>query len=372
MKKMHKILARALTLFAVISPLLICGCHDNIYWMIEQEVRREEGISGDVRAIIPFKGNLYCANNHLYKKTISPSTSTGSFNGQWQKVSTGLKNIITIAADDTYMYCYTIEWQESSSDSVNVAGARTLYMSTDGSSWTPIDLTSVTGSKTTSYAMTIFDNQVGNGSLTSLSGRVAYARILNSSNAYAIYRLSGGTLSAVTPPSVVSGSATEAIRAVRAGSGDVFSKDTALAANDYYIYYSQNSSTLYYKTYSGDASSVNLGGGTIYSIACTANYLILGTSNGIARVAIDSSNGVPASSLSSFSNNAQTMVTSMCPLVYVTDSSKTEGSGDEYAAMTISGYISSSPDTFKEVGLYAYYPGRGVWNRDGTSDKSGN
>ncbi|HBB43125.1 MAG TPA: hypothetical protein DCZ74_06375 [Treponema sp.] len=372
MKKMHKILARALTLFAVISPLLICGCHDNIYWMIEQEVRREEGISGDVRAIIPFKGNLYCANNHLYKKTISPSTSTGSFNGQWQKVSTGLKNIITIAADDTYMYCYTIEWQESSSDSVNVAGARTLYMSTDGSSWTQINLTSVTGSETTSYAMTIFDNQVGNGRLTSSPGRVAYARILNSSNAYAIYKLSGGTLSAVTPSSVVSGSATEAVKAVHTSSGDVFSKDTALAANNHYIYYSvSKDSHLYYKTGSGTASSVDLGGGAIYSIACTANYLILGTSNGIARVAIDS-NGVPASSLSSFSNNAQTMVTSMCPLIYVTDSSINEGSGDEYAAMTISGYISSSPDTFKEVGLYAYYPGRGVWNRDGTSDKSGN
>ena len=371
MKKMHKILARALTLFAVISPLLICGCHDNIYWMIEQEVRREEGISGDVRAIIPFKGNLYCANNHLYKKTISPSTSTGSFNGQWQKVSTGLKNIITIAADDTYMYCYTIEWQESSSDSVNVAGARTLYMSTDGSSWTPIDLISVTGSTTTSYAMTIFDNQVGNGSLTSSSVRVAYARIKKSSGDYAIYKLNGGTLSAATPSSVVSGSATEAVKAVHAGSGDVFSNYSALAANAHYIYYSKDSSSLWYGTGSGTDSSVDLGGGKIYSIACTANYLILGTSSGIARVAIDS-NGVPASSLSSFSNNAQTMVTSMCPLIYVTDSSINEGSGDEYAAMTISGYISSSPDTFKEVGLYAYYPGRGVWNRDGTSDKSGN
>ena len=96
----------------------------------------------------------------------------------------------------------------------------------------------------------------------------------------------------------------------------------------------------------------------------TNDHLLLGTSSGIYRVQIGE-DGKPASSVSDFNNNAQTLLTSKIPCLYVLDSSKNESETDEYASLVIQGYLSSSSDSFDETGLYAYYPGRGNWNRDG-------
>ena len=52
-------------------------------------------------------------------------------------------------------------------------------------------------------------------------------------------------------------------------------------------------------------------------------------------------------------------------MVFVLDPTKPEGQTDEYASMMIGGSLTSSQDTFSETGLYAFYPSRHVWNRDG-------
>ncbi|MBQ2528892.1 MAG: DUF4838 domain-containing protein, partial [Treponema sp.] len=88
----------------------VTACHDNIYYLIQQEVEQENGLEGDILNIVPFKGNLYISNSLIYKKPLASSGTTGKYNYQWEKVSAkcsgkDLTHIITLAADDNYLYC---------------------------------------------------------------------------------------------------------------------------------------------------------------------------------------------------------------------------------------------------------------------------
>ena len=85
---------------------------------------------------------------------------------------------------------------------------------------------------------------------------------------------------------------------------------------------------------------------------------------------------IPNSKTNEFSdsNNADSIISEYVLKVFILDPTKmddvknTNGT-DEYCCSTIYGSITGSADTFKESGLYAYYPERGTWNRDGTSNK---
>ena len=114
--------------------------------------------------------------------------------------------------------------------------------------------------------------------------------------------------------------------------------------------------------------TIELSSGPIWALAATGNYLLVGTTNGIYRTEILSDKKV-SSSVSDFGNNAQTLLTSHINCIYVLDSSLSEAGTDEYASLSILGPLSSAADSFKETGLYAFYPGRGNWNRDGDSSK---
>lgn len=345
------------------------SCHDNIYSMIEMEVVQEEGLNGDVSQIVPFNGSLWCTNYKLYKKDLTPSSSTGRYNGQWQHVNarcngSELEFITTIATDGDRLYCYTVQWEEDGDDSVNVPYYKRVYSSSDGETWTQIDISSITGhgDSNDSYAvntiMHVFDNRAGDGT-SNFTGRKAYVRLYNStSQNYEVHELPGTTVNS----SVASGSDTSSFSAVYIGGQTRFSNSLDMVAGNGMAYRSSGSDI----EYSSDGSTwtnVDFDRGTIWALAVTADYLLVGTSDGIFRSHLDS--GVPSSSATDFSNNAQSLLTSRVTGLYVLDSSRNEGDTDEYGSMIISGYLSSSSDTFGEIGLYAYYPGRGVWNRDG-------
>mgnify|MGYP007102010618 CR=1 FL=1 len=118
-----------------------------------------------------------------------------------------------------------------------------------------------------------------------------------------------------------------------------------------------------------ESNSWDLDSGAILSISVTADHLLLGTTTGIHRVALDSSGNV-VSGTRSFKdgNNALSILTGRVFTTYVLDNTAKEGETDEYAYQTIYGSISSSSISFDEVGLYSYYPSRNQWNRDGTDD----
>ena len=354
----------ALTLMAI--GTLFSSCHDNIYEMISKEVALESnGITGDIRSIVPFNNNLYLTNGFLYKKTGLSSTETRQYNKQWAKISTNgidCDMIIYIASDETYLYALTADYEENENDGENVEASHALYCSSDGSSWEKVDTSAFTSLK----MRKIFDNQVqsyttGTGVNTD-SGRKAYLRIEDSGT----YELNG--TGAPTPKS-----STGYCIAANFNGTDYFNSSYALAANDHFLYWASNGSTLYWGTDTASATgSVDLDDGSIYSISVTGDHLLLGTSSGIKRVAIDSNTGVPSSSTEDFSgdNNAESLLTNRIYLTYVLDQSEPEASSDEYAWMTIHYSITSSSLSFDEIGLYSFYPGRGTWNRDGTADDS--
>ena len=341
------------------------SCHDNIYGMIEMEVVQEEGLNGDISQIVPFNGYLWCTNFNLYKKSAEPSSSTGKHNGAWRKVDTNLNgSIATLASDGTRLYCYTIDWEEDSDDSVNIPYYKRVYSSSDGETWTQINISSVTGlgNASDSYAentvVHVFDNRAGDGS-NSFTGRKAYVRLYDASaGTMKVYELSGTSLG-----SAASGTEANTFSAAYRGGTTYFSNSLDMIGGPNKIYRTSGSDI----QYSSDGSSwesVDFDNGTIYALALTSDYLLVGTTKGIFRSSLDS-NGVPSASASDFNNNAQSLLTSRVTGLYVLDASRSEGDTDEYGSMIISGYLSSSSDTFDEIGLYAYYPGRGVWNRDG-------
>lgn len=381
----------ALTVLAsAILALTTMACHDDIYYLIHQEVPQQKGLQGDINSIVPFKGNLYTANSYLYKKPLVSSTDSKEFNGQWKKVDTKcdgkkLVHINQLAADDTYLYCYTIQIKQDKNESTNVGYYKCLFASSDGETWTQVDLSPITEKKDDDHGsfsvrnITIFDNQEGNGSLSSSSGRNAYIKLASNQDkepSFGIYKLSGTAVGTQVDPGFDVGSATTP-KAVNIGGTDKFFHSNGVAKNDKYTYIGVGS-TVYYtedgNIYEGSkikedvVESVKLKCGNISSMSITNDYLLVGTFNGLYRVALGS-DGKPSDGTTDFDNNAQTLVTAHVTSIYALDSSKNEGETDEYASLSIGGILSSSTDSFDETGLYAYYPERGNWNRDGDKIK---
>ncbi len=359
-----------LTILLFISTSIFTSCHDAIFDMIDKEVKLESnGIMGDIHSIVPFGDFLYCANGKaLYKKTNESSNSTGNYNEQWEKVSTtDLSGTIEfLASDNNYLYALTYTFSENAS-SYNVVSEIKCFYSSDGESFTEIDFSSTGISEnylnTTSYVK-LFDNQA---SLDS-GNRKAYIRLTTDDKNGVFYTLNGESYTVATEACKDSSSSTSPNSAVYFNGKTYFFEAYDATANDSYMYYATgNSSTLYYSDGSTE-NSVSPAVGSIYSLALTSDYLILGTSTGIKRLSLTS--GVPASSATTFSSNASSILTNRIYMLYILNPSVAEGADDEYACMTIYGTLSSATDSFSETGLYAFYPNRGTWNRDGTADTS--
>lgn len=123
------------------------------------------------------------------------------------------------------------------------------------------------------------------------------------------------------------------------------------------------------------AKTVSINSGSIISFGITKDKLILGTTSGIAHVNFDSDR-IPGTELQSFSTNAASVLHSPYNVLalFVVDSFvdplnlKDEINCEIYASNEYKGYYSTSTTAlFEDIGLWAYYPERGNWNKDGTS-----
>lgn len=377
-----------LTIALLASSFLLTSCHDDIYYYINQEVAIESnGIQGSINSIVRYKDNLYTQNGKVYRKTAKSSTETGLYNKQWEVVgdtadsSSPLYNcyVSHLASDSNYLYAMAITWKETD-DGEMAAATRSIYYY-DGTTWTKMPaatLNALLGSSDTAGTTdikTIFYNKA-----VSASNRHAYARLYSTTeSACHVYLLNGGNTPTIVTDGT-NGAGLSSISAVYYKSADYFSNYGALAANDTYIYYANDSTTVYYATgYSSgytNSGSIDLSDytGSVYSICPTKDYLLLGTSTGIAHVSLNSSNE-PASSTSSFSNNAATTLSSSYAVfqVLALDPTANEYETDLYGTTEHSGSFSSSTSALAEdLGLWAYYPGRGTWNKDGTADDASN
>lgn len=417
-KTLVKILSAAFCSCAVLS---MNSCHDPIFEKINEEVALEKlGINGDVMSFTRFGDYIYLSNGRVYYKTGKSSAETRELNGQWDRATLPLTEsndgyevpplTMYLASDSTTLYALTYKWKEDTSDGDQLVDEIHLFATTDkdpsdGTDWNEVNLSSIiTGTQSTdpySSIRVIFDNQA-----YTESERKAYVNVYSKEKSeYTIYRLNGTEEPTMvtggyklngtdTPVAITAETDMSTVCSTTTYSGtDFFANYHALASTDNGIYYSTSATSSAYtssanlsgnatlhfgKTFDGGKfttyTSNDLGAGSILSIAPAANALLLGTSSGLGRVYI-SADGTPESSSSDFSSNGDSIISEYVFKVFVLDPSKQEdtasGEGtDEYAASTIYGSIRGSSDTFSETGLYAYYPSRHKWNRDGTSDTS--
>ena len=359
MKRSIIFLATALSLIS--ATFLFSSCEDihaPIFYYINNEVALEEyGIVGDISGIIEFNGNLYVNSGRIYKKAAQQSSVTGKFNQQWSKLGSLPGRMFGLAADANNLYSIKITTEQNTSTGTNTNISRQLYYSTDGTTWTAID--------NTSDVLAVINDKYTNA---------AYAR-----KADGLYTLSGGTVGG--SPASGTSSTTRSV-----SNGKFFTGASAYSSAKamYYMAEASNPTRIYWSTDGSyaDTQYIDPGIGKILSLEVTSDYLLVGTERvstgsgyrggGIYRIAINS-DGSLQSTPTAFSNNAQSLMGTNYSItsIFALNNNENEEATDIYAAANIEGsFGSSSHATFEDIGLKAYYPARGTWNRDGTSDRT--
>ena len=365
MKKSIKLLFTALT---VSAALIFTGCINDLYGLINEEVSLETGISGDIYSIVRFGDSLYLSNGKIYQRSALSSASTGLTNYQWNLLkdptSSG-QQFLYLASDDNYLYALVIEGIEEDDDGDNIETDRNVYYSSDGIEWKPISFASGT----------VINTVFGNNAIDK-EDRHAYVRL----NSTTPVMLNGASTSAISED-YYSTLETTSYSCTYFNGHDYFTSYDCVASRgvdsgDYCVFYSKykgasdNSTTkIYASTAGGSETEYSISDtGTICSISVTQDYLLLGTTSGLARVAV--SGTTPSTTTTAMGNNGGSIFSVYALQTFALDPSAAWDDNDFWASATIHGSISSSGTSFTNTGLYAYYSYRGNWNKDGTA--SGN
>ena len=113
---------------------------------------------------------------------------------------------------------------------------------------------------------------------------------------------------------------------------------------------------------------------TISSLAVCAHAILIGrgrfgndstTTGGITKTSLDES-GTPGTSLVSFDTNASFQLSTAYLINCIVNSSpeKSETESSFYSSVSIKGTATSTGASFRNLGLWSYYPSRGNWNRE--------
>ena len=398
---MKKSIINSIFLCAAFACLVgFSSCHDDIYGAINNEIElNSSGLQGDMHSIVHYKDYIFTCNGKIFYKTSLPSSVTGIHNGGWKSTAPttsekGDNDIPAttyfLASDSEYLYALTYIWVEND-DGENEPKTATIYATNSdpatGLVWTKVENISG-GNYSFENAKVIFDNKyfsVADDNSVSIDKREAYARIrATSGTAYKLYKLKGSSA-----PTEISGETfvdeasneTNAISACYFNGKNYFSRYYGMTSNANCLYYTKTytrsnnvnrNSSLYYITASESSEqSVDLDAGGLLSIAAAKDYILLGTSGGLERVAINQTTGIPNDDTTKMAGNGGSVISEYVFMVFVLNPNKLEGSDnqtlgtDEYAASTIYGSIRSSSDSWDDTGLYAWYPEKKEWNRDG-------
>ena len=366
----------------VFTGLLFTSCHDNIYALIEKEVELDtSGLKGDISNIVRCNDYLFLANGNIYGKKAVTLEELGTHN--WSGVNSPVSGksefnvsnrVVWLAADDTYLYALAL-FHDEDDNGANYDNMRAIYaakVEADAETgFVTLEWEKVTEASDDKIKI-IFDNKAN-------SGRNAYATIGGK-----VYKLSGTSEPAEFSVSASAGNfigsdSTKVMNCTNYKGSDYFSDYYAFASNDKYIYYaptrttgSANQADTYSRIYCTDGTSNADGtvkeagfGRTssgVLSLTLTSDYVFYGITSGLERFAIDEDGKLLERH--SFSNNGGSVISEHVYMVYAFDETKTMDKTDLYCASVIYGSISSSSDSYDDIGLYAC-PAGDDWNRDG-------
>lgn len=359
--------------FALACTVFFTGCQDVIFAKIMGEVALEDAtISGRINSIVRYTMSgteyVFIQNGRVYCKPASSQS-----HGDWVEKSDGLPKleysyydkkfngiyIYRLAATKNTLYALGTSIREND-DGENTTGSRYLYYFS-GSSWTQCD-GEVTGSSgTTTIFCTNTIDATKRTAYIRMNGTVSKLSDSPSSSAY--IDSVATTTTAYTPGA----STVSAVYAATTSKLYFFNSCSAsyTTGGRTYVYWADGSTLKYLDSaistvHEGVSCSAN-----ITSIAATSDAILLGT-NGRGLQKTTNASGVPGSSLSGFSTNADAALDApyMIPAMLCIDSAAPETGAMLYATADFKRKSSSSGGNYKDVGLWSYYPSRGNWNRE--------
>ncbi len=357
-----------LALLAVSFLALFSSCQDVIYWNIRNEVTlASANVKADIRSIVRFKDEFYCANGTIYRKS-----NTINKRGTWSKTSaprTG--QVLKLASDTTYLYALVGVSKEDYGEGENVPVRRELYYSTDGSTWSKV--TGVYGNGDVPYNSSgrIEAYLFGTNAIAP-ANRKAYFVLKGGKAGYKAYSLNGanaaeealGTENGGTKPvcnkDKVSQSCVYCAGSVHFFNSTGSCTNETTAGGDETMYYYGDGSTLRY----GGANSGKVGAhASITSIACTKNFLLVGTSSGYTHHPLTA--GVPGGRDTNLPYNAAATLSGQYTIlaILVVNPENNETDTAIYASQNYTGNGSNSAQ-FDHICMWAYYPSEREWNRD--------
>ena len=350
---------------ATMLAFVATACHDVIFDEIRKEVKLADAqVSGDINSIVRFgmggKEYLFVQSGNIYCKELKAGPTTSEpYEGQWKKTTKGdIGNgiVIGLAADTDYLYALAVRIEEDEDEGENYSAEQTLYCSTDGNEWKKIDLTLPPKGPNTLFC-TNSPNPTHRRAFLNVNGTV--------------YALDGETATEYNTGDI------KPKACVWFDGGVTFSEAGAATTNET----ANTEATLWYEgigkdifTYSTsdrknpDHKKENIGY-DIHSLACTSDFLLAGTDGGLLYFGLE--NGLPTGSTDSGTNVSSTLSSYYeVHNVLAVDPSKNakggdkENGGDIYGTTVFSGTSSNTGASADNQGLWAYYPGRGHWNRE--------
>lgn len=339
--------------FAIFGSLIFSSCYNVIFAKIMREVELEKNtISGHINNIVIFKDKVFVANGSIYSKP-----KVGTSHGQFSLSQNGLTQagynyygekfegdfVYALAANESNIYALTASIVEDKDAGENYVGDISLYTSSDGTSWTKIN-------GTVSQPATLF-NDIDTSSVATK----AYLK-MGSGDSAKVYELSGSSF----PTTEASGATA---KTQSAADGKFFDEEASVKSASYY--YRGSGKTLQYSTDGSSWTNAGSVDGNISALAVCSNAIIVGTRGaGLFKFALDGS-GKPINRVD-FETNGDAALGSPYEInsLICVNPSASETATTFYVAIDSVGSPSSSGGSFKDIGLWSYYPSRGNWNRE--------
>ena len=397
-----------ITAAALFAVFVFTGCYDAVFQSIRNEIPLEEGtVKGFINSVVRFYsgGTEYL---FLQNGRISFKPANASSHGEWSEVpnqpagisfdfyssSFSGTHFFGLAADTQYVYalgyepglddisgrnlpktvklycCKTLNglWEEVTSVNQKIAEYIThlssSYYMTDASihlfctnSPNPAHREAfirIGGGGASSAKCNTEYGTDGNGGIIKLNGTTGGTQIAKGTEGAGL-----STLSALYYNNKVN-----FLDYLAAGTNEAASSSSPAT----YVYYA-SSETLYSFPVSSPGTKTSASLSTskdIISMAVTNDSVLLGTNgNGIFRVTHDST-GKPASSKSSFTTNAQSVMYSpyIVRMLFCVSPDKNETETDLYASLQFRYTAQSASADYGNVGLWSYYKNRGNWNKE--------
>ena len=406
---------RILFFSTILSSLILASCFNPVYYEIRKDVKPEEGtISGNISQITRTTVDnqeflvLYANEGIRYKqKDLSEHGEWRIFNNPpcaksvvFDKINQKYvgEQVVSIFSDKdtlfaiTAKYKYNTELGTTNVDYMKVYGTQLHLDETDSSGhtwstnnkWTLIiddtekKIFPFAGADSSSdYQSSEF--AIFQTNSPKAEHRKVFIRSGNSNPTY--YELSG-IQQPVTTNVIITGKESDIANSAVYFNGKVlFFESLASTTNETYdseatrFYFGKNNE-LYANKSANSKETDNYCDAehTISSLAVCADAILIGrgrfgndstTTGGITKTSLDES-GTPGTSLVSFDTNASFQLSTAYLINCIVNSSpeKSETESSFYSSVSIKGTATSTGASFRNLGLWSYYPSRGNWNRE--------